>query len=1778
MIEMHNIYLNCIVQLFDCCLSNSFLFPIMVNKKNDLNLISKKVESLYEYFLHIIHVCVINLPKFQDSDPNTIQETLVNYFTYFWDNNFPLEDSLKDIADISVYDPINSFISFRKSISYFQKLKENMDKNPNFQAKTKMPLDILKLEHSDKVVELLMNVASAIFLRLLVTNSEFQKKEAIPQIYKLIYNIAFNFQNINQIVLIVSAKYWARVLNSISLSIQKLVFDSLFSLFQKLNGITTNQFTIIFIFFTGFNIQYIDSLYIEKFNTFLTEFSKIYRKILNPFIDSSFTEFVVNFLVLSEVSCSSPTIEGDNIKDKSKSTLQSILSKSWAILAKFLKPVAAKADTFLSSSYLQILAHAICFEDPKNKTKDKINFIENTLTQSLTINGDIKSVLKSFNILLNEKYINPYCFEDTMDDTNKSHYSIISNEIIDEKITDLIVQKIVDKTTLFSTTQFELYKCLLQLSTVKDSLFFNKYFHFFINESFLAHNILAIAMLISNDFMTSKVPNKNQLSLSYINKFMVQSQIRLAPINLPIFQVHSIIALLEKNSKNISPSIITLNKYSLPQMAVQFKHSTGIIKKKINQIFAFLNDQNARSSLNLQNFSLEKISPVFEENIQNDIRFDGFVSFSEMKKHEETIMFLNLMGTADVQIIECLCSFIFSSSILVSSLVIHILQVLIYSKPQSIVINTIFLNVCKLVKLCPIIENNHLYRILYALQNLTDIINYLSEDLNDQSKGEICNVAVLGLCSPHFLIRNLAMLLLNSYFSDFSQIINNDNFNIQCTNLVLKNITSNIDINSNQIINERNPLNFSLSFTSALKSKFNNLFQFFLASLAKELRLIGKVQQIHEYLLKQIKFFEIDSLDPSLLQNLLVFLFNSASHKFYHKSELHINHDIEFLMQIASKIGRQCSPALFCAIDSKLMTQLLCPFYELLAPLSFSLSMVMDSSIYDEQFVLKALDEMVDIVIEKCHLSTNSARENDIAVFHVIRSMLKHFEKVIQKVERYRYSIFPIRKTVVGKIIHISNEAKWVAFIMLISRCTDTLQSLARKTMAMVIRLSPFDEAFWEGIFAAAEHHLILYGILCHYPTKVLNKYIELAYIKDKYFKAICMLFETFENIEKFNEILLLNLNAKKNVEHDEKQEDDNDYQYSEAIYKNCGYLLALAFCYMFSEKYTLRLNASNLFAAISIPCAHLNGLSIEEKVFELKLFLTDSLIVVFHQKLQEISEILYNSLSFCSEQFLCGVLSYLQVNQKFFDSGKGQENKSSQMIINYIKPFFSSMKFPDQIIAGNSANFKVMSFYEFFSKLSELQITPDIFQNLDEQTLKFSIAFVVETCQGEPSNNEDSKKTKWGFVTIQHFYEMSIPLTLSTLIEFLTPTCIVSEKIKFVLRALYLLSHSPHFLKHINIPKLISFCYVNFTEYSVDISILLSSIFPSISSVSEIEKFLTYEQACDVGKNCFEFGMTLRNSLMASKSLETYCLFDSSNREEEIDRLYEKLENEDNIDLLKVILRCIRLKVSDDKNSIKHFWRICKLAQQTEIQNEVFDILFTIINFDIFKEIEKPDDFNGFLPFVLNLIGDLNLFSIFLEKIILKDKSNMLVYNQNEDSLILFKIDSFPIEISKKARKKLFDFKNISEPENGIQNISLIAKVVDFTYKNLTFKIDNKLIKFATYLIDSNVNNSLNVFSSISAKIIQHFIFSDNLNKDLKEFLSLLNNRNADIPSIEKESPVDSKSARLKSSATDESDFNSENPLITKSKEMFHYPELNFQQILTYFDENVSQILQGKS
>ena len=81
---MHNIYLNCIVQLFDCCLSNSFLFPIMVNKKNDLTLISKKVESLYEYFLHIIHVCVINLPKFQDSDPNTIQETLVNYFTYFF--------------------------------------------------------------------------------------------------------------------------------------------------------------------------------------------------------------------------------------------------------------------------------------------------------------------------------------------------------------------------------------------------------------------------------------------------------------------------------------------------------------------------------------------------------------------------------------------------------------------------------------------------------------------------------------------------------------------------------------------------------------------------------------------------------------------------------------------------------------------------------------------------------------------------------------------------------------------------------------------------------------------------------------------------------------------------------------------------------------------------------------------------------------------------------------------------------------------------------------------------------------------------------------------------------------------------------------------------------------------------------------------------------------------------------------------------------------------------------------------------------------------------------------------------------------------------------------------------------------------------------------------------------------------------------------------------------------------------------------------------------------
>ncbi|OHT13686.1 hypothetical protein TRFO_16121 [Tritrichomonas foetus] len=1801
-------------------MKNVFMKQRNHNKIVELNIVLRKFETKLDYLANIARTCILNIPKNKDIDISSKQETLMKYFLYFFTTNFSMEDQLRPIAEISSPDPITAFNSFQQIIC------NNNPKASSLSFKSRIPPEILSLEFSNEIIELIIQILSSIYLRIMFTNSVFLvnnqtsfvqsssnhydnqiAKELYDEILKLVF--PKNAKDIIPVVHIVSARFWSHTLYVFSSFIQKHIMNSVLDFVQKINEMTVNQVIIGFTFFSGFSIQSVEISQFDTFFHFLNEFPKFYKKNPNKLLEKSFAKFVVNFLCYTSKN--------------SKNSNKSKLDKAWNTLEKFIKPIISKND--YDGIFITILAYSLCFTNSKSSQKHL--FVETCLIPKLSPNScDV--ILRSFSVLLCGEY---YEFLDQMDRSQPSynwgHTQSDSQQVVEEKTLDLFIYKIVENTTFYSRYQQILAHFFFHLAAFNFDLFLKKYFKLFVSEPFYTHNKASLIMFFTyilahqsnnseikkdcnSNFPETKLHNIQDINLLItisLNKFMRECQIKLAPVDLSLFEIKSLVSYLKSNSNYSSNSdnftliISDLKQFSQPLMPTTVKPtSIGI--------------QIAKWQSAVPNMMKTSLFDVYTN---KQIHFyNGFTNRYEKSFSNEALNFLNLICfiSIDQQIVRGLASFIFSSSVNVSALSIHVLQSIIHTKPH--LINKVFNSVCALVKMCPIIETPHLYRILYTIRNLSESVSFLSIKLDDAILNEITSVIILGFCSPHYIVRNEAYYLFNIYSSSnqFTCLkLNNEIFYRQSSELALKTFCYD---------NSKTTEEFEyFSFAEILSSSYNNIYQFYLANFANELRKLNYAKYYHENLFNLLKFFELESLDPLFVQNLLILIVNLSSFDF-------VDHQkCEYLMNIASKLGRQCSPALFCAIEGKLMQNFICPFYELLTPLSFSLTMMMDNPNYDESFILKVLDEMIDIVIERCEFSKETENGVDTSVFHVMHAVEKYCLKIQKQAQCYSHSIFPMRKRSFGKVLNISSEVKWIAFLMLVSQCQGAIKNLTKAAMTNVLSLMPLGEEFWESIFTYNSHYKLLSNILCHYPKTLLKKFIDKATSDHKFFRSICMQFESFENISEFQILWKLNLNAnKQNLDqfndssdschsHNNPQDIDDNETFCIGIYNNCGYLIALSFCYLFSSKFSWRANAFNLLAAVSIPCAYFNRYSIEKEIFELRPFLTDSLTVVCRQKLHNVAELLFQTIGFCSEQFVMGIFMFLS------------SHNDKLNIINYIKQYFTEFNFPVTLIKRNDPNFQEFSFYQFFTKMQELQITPSIFQNIDQKTLKFATVFMIENCKFNFYNFENhnlslnnknyinSISDCWEISCIQYFYEIDAAKTLSVLTGILNPSPSSFTKTSFALHALTILSNSSLFMKYIKLHDILSFCYVNFHEFSESIPPLLSSLYLSISphsfkysdvnltNITNITEFLTKEQIYRISQRCLQFGISLKNVQTAIRSFDVYMQLDTDNKERDLKLLFQKLNNVIDIELKQVILKCIKIRVFDDFSSFNLFWNLTKLTDIEEIQVEVFNILTKIIDFDEFVNIVKPGRFEGFLSFLLKLKHcDLKTHSKFVDHLILSGRSDLLVTKNNNELLSLFTIEEFPIEISKESKKML----KISKT---IKDINLISNVVDFTYNNLFYLLrklncrygtdnaknteldiietinifDNneinenrlnyndcsKFFKFAAFLIASHLEFDFTIFGSLAKEAI--ILFFTNSDPNIESFLKLLNQNHIGI-----NNPIDFNDCQETIPTTQntlqEIEQNDEHELIIKSKyilPMKSPSKFDSTNIFKFYNEN---------
>lgn len=1065
-----------------------------------------------------------------------------------------------------------------------------------------------------------------------------------------------------------------------------------------------------------------------------------------------------------------------------------------------------------------------------------------------------------------------------------------------------ILDLVISNPYAFKGCQNELSEFIAQLAAVDIDIFINVIFPkiFQIDSDdpsksiFITENVQAVfhaaKVLIHTHFNFPISDSQRDLLVCNVRESACQlAKIENFRPSTPIcaFQLESFVHSLITHGDDIVTTLLYMDEESEPQMPD--------VKKK-----GFVNIQKWEKLIQSNNHQLfaqnECDITLFNEDIEGNVVLTDAICVIPLTIPD------NLTASE-------LIGLVYSESPYVGAATIRALQSIVHQNPT--LISSLYEAMISTISTKLLCEMHTLYISLLTVDCILESVIYTRSHIPNDVLEFINLVSVVGLSAPCHLVRSI-VFQINQKVKPISNETKSISYYID-DDLIAHTARN----NSLSMIKYKHYSDYDVQFFKFIdiaNNNFENLYQFYLASLASHIRQAPESFNLEQILEKITTMLQSrkSEIEARFIANLIIFLVNAATDQDFSG---YFN-----LFKQKSGDNRTSYFALFSAISAESCKKLFFSnnkignmfipgaLYSVRLRVDYNELGIDDNSIYD---IFKFLDQYIGYFNNFSQPKLkfippkieNEDRQHMILLLQFSEML---FNKIQTKFISKAKGNFP-RSHMLSSDEQIKiDQTKWIIMSANFSGGKDEITPHAKKTLASILGVFPIPDDYYEAFIqhmALFENDspIILAHLLRQSYVLQIEPYIRRAMNNPTYFKAISYQFQEAETLDE----------AIFSAEQLYTSEISDFDQYT---YRWIGALFALCFHYILSTDSIIRGYAFRMFEALIIGCCSIRNQPAAVVLMKLDIFrplLKTQLPSICLPPAIALSEAMAKNFSFFSEQFVFYIFKLINITPDL-----------QQIIQPWIKDISLSEETP-QVFVGCDQIFTSFTAYTYIKQLLTMSLNPHtltiIGNSVKDQkpnslnVLHFIIVTIVSTisssnelpyinilaylysiCPHDVVNKLISILTyeNWHYHQVQMNKEDALfdmeeflnKLSSSQSISSTDQKFEIEEEspdysflVKFVLRTYFLCaSESIEPLKEV-LPQIVLFAYLYQDEYADDLDGILHKVLPEYYLGDQgIQNYLISLES-DVreklGVQVLAWGLCCGELTIATKALKFYQL-----------------------------------------------------------------------------------------------------------------------------------------------------------------------------------------------------------------------------------------------------------------------------------------------------------------
>lgn len=1401
-------------------------------------------------------------------------------FTYdFWARDRRIVKAVSIPAQISARAP-------EKAISVFLRILPDIDENGDTMPQSSDPSRICfcskmsAVDWSNKrirlVVRLIGEISFSCFCRALVERAESFSAEGT----KLILDAIFSMLRKNESVLshklhVVTAHHVSRLVADLSLRHEQVVFEYFLKVFSNVSSKQKWELTASLLVFVA--MKFGSGCQIQKLQGVLKQIYQATKHVPpTEVLHTIAVDCVLNL-------CGSILSTNESLANSKLLFRASKYAKHFQKLPGYVGPAHSLRALLYNFSKHKKLARTL----PQYCKK----YIEPVISKPEYGN----CILQTFTLFLRGKhYEDPILMKD-----KGSNYQWMPSEKCDAAFIKYMVDTIVAHPATFAKSQYLLSRFFLQYAAFDFGAFLKETFPIFLSDDFQRIHRRSFFLFLQEVFSTSDF-RINAEQLEEVKK-----------ASFPVVEK----CLEEMNQRtNVSTTNSACNCLSFHQSLLLYDNDFAFAMKKLLDDSWPTVPQSRAPKILVPLAKWQKAMGVTDRPgifTANASSIDFILD--RVKQPKEYVLVLSISPFYDFNeaLIRKLCVALLSRSTRIAVVALRALEALIIKNRRG---EDVIVGIVEEMTKPSVIRKEQTYNILYALCQICEIMVQYKLPLEDISIVDF--PVIFGLSSSCHLVRMLAVKLGNlakeCYSGSSLSVID-----------ILQSKEGIISADAQRDILhmiaplEKIPCELpDLSFMTVAESNNTVLFQCYFARLAKECRgVLPSLETLHTKTMDMFQSLPIEECDLYQMVSLLVFMINASDGG----ARDHVKEYQKFVEQMSMAI--QMLESVRCDSFSSMYMNL----DESLWDVVFS-GVVGDSllnyavSVHFMCFttrqtelrptIIKYLDHLLDYVLSTEVVSTKMNGESNLGplvdyqqlsetITNVLIAGKRTCDSMYHKYKEWNRGPFcRVHRCLVTDI----DLAKWWPFVFNVSKIEMSWKTVAHATLASMFLISAPPDDVAQLIFDQMQDFppKTMASILSRYFIRLFPEFVSIAFTNNPkagdFFIAICRQFLLFDNVSDMLTTMDKNWNGKdlSTQELDEQQ----------IIFANVGSIIALCLHSLTENSESMRVTSARLLTAIFTSCSLVIDepsmmKTIEEQAARTEALVGRELMALYRAGIRQASEFACEHFSFCSEQFVKGMLALISF-----------QRPGVHVLFQMLVPWITD-------IHMNSSDFMVLKqsdpiFHEYtpYTFMVDILKAPSYYLLYDTITAnvdcyeRFLVLLLKMRSENENTRNvishfltrnpTDTCKLVMPILTLDYWFFRVIQMgdasleidPSSVVIQPVKSTEVIGESIdeytdmcEFVIEALMSVSFDNSSILEEHLPIILSFILVTSSDYSDDVlsllSVFLKSKRPRDISEEMLTAFITNLEPTrqeQFGFLCLKWGLCCGDLRLATKALKLYC------------------------------------------------------------------------------------------------------------------------------------------------------------------------------------------------------------------------------------------------------------------------------------------------------------------